>query len=56
MHTCSKRYGEGSGKNPNPSDAKNFTTKLLALHEADPSAPQKEVAPFEDEVRQGGVD
>jgi dienelactone hydrolase len=40
-----------------PGDAKNIKAKVLALHGADdPNVPPKEVAAFEDEMRQGGVD
>jgi len=40
-----------------PDDAKNIKAKVLALHGADdPFVPAKEVAAFEDELRQGGVD
>jgi dienelactone hydrolase len=42
---------------PAPADARNIKAKVLALHGADdPNAPPKEVAAFEDEMRQGGVD
>ena len=42
---------------PNPGDAKNIKAKVLALHGADdPNVPPKDVAAFEDEMRQGGVD
>jgi dienelactone hydrolase len=42
---------------PTPADAKNIKAKVLALHGADdPNVPPKEVAAFEDEMRQGGVD
>jgi dienelactone hydrolase len=40
-----------------PGDARNIKAKVLALHGADdPNVPPKEVAAFEDEMRQGGVD
>ena len=40
-----------------PGEAKNIKAKVLALHGADdPHVPAKEVAAFEDEMRQGGVD
>ncbi len=42
---------------PTPADARNIKAKVLALHGADdPNVPQKEVAAFEEEMRQGGVD
>jgi len=42
---------------PTPGDAKNIKAKVLALHgAADPHVPAPEVAAFEDEMRQGGVD
>ena len=42
---------------PTPGDAKNIKAKVLALHGADdPHVPAPEVAGFEDEMRQGGVD
>jgi len=47
----------GGLSNPTPGDAKNIKAKVLALHGADdPNVPAKEVAAFEDEMRQGGVD
>jgi dienelactone hydrolase len=47
----------GGLSTPNPSDAKNIECKVLALHGADdPNVPPKEVAAFEEEMRQGGVD
>lgn len=47
----------GGLSTPNPSDAKNIKAKVLALHGADdPNVPPKEVAGFEEEMRQGGVD
>jgi dienelactone hydrolase len=40
-----------------PGDAKSIKAKVLALHGADdPNVPPTEVAAFEDEMRQGGVD
>ncbi len=42
---------------PTPADARNIKAKVLVLHGADdPFAPAAEVAAFEDEMRQGGVD
>jgi dienelactone hydrolase len=42
---------------PKPEDARNTKAKVLALHGADdPYVPPKEVAEFEDEMRQGKVD
>ncbi len=42
---------------PAPGDAKNIKAKVLALHGADDRAvPPPEVAAFEDEMRQAGVD
>jgi dienelactone hydrolase len=42
---------------PTPGDAKNIKAKVLALHGGDdPNVPPKEVAAFEDEMRQAGVD
>jgi dienelactone hydrolase len=42
---------------PTPGDARNIKAKVLALHGADdPNVPPKEVAAFEDEMRQAGVD
>jgi dienelactone hydrolase len=47
----------GGLSTPNPNDAKNIKAKVLALHGADdPNVPLKEVAAFEEEMRQGGVD
>jgi dienelactone hydrolase len=47
----------GGLSSPTPGDAKNIKAKVLALHGADdPNVPVKEVAAFEDEMRQGGVD
>jgi dienelactone hydrolase len=47
----------GGLNSPTPDDAKNVKAKVLALHGADdPNVPPKEVAAFEDEMRQGGVD
>jgi dienelactone hydrolase len=47
----------GGLSSPAPADAKNIKAKVLALHGADdPNVPPKEVAAFEDEMRQGGVD
>jgi dienelactone hydrolase len=47
----------GALSNPTPADAKNIKAKVLVLHGADdPFVPAKEVAAFEDEMRQGGVD
>lgn len=47
----------GGLSTPNPSEAKNIKAKVLALHGADdPNVPPKEVAAFEEEMRQGGVD
>jgi len=47
----------GALNNPAPADAKNIKAKVLALHGADdPYVPAKEVAAFEEEMRQGGVD
>jgi dienelactone hydrolase len=47
----------GGLSNPTPADAKNIKAKILALHGADdPNVPPKEVAAFEEEMRQGGVD
>jgi dienelactone hydrolase len=42
---------------PNPADAKNIKGKVLALHGADdPLVPPEQVAAFEEEMRQAGVD
>jgi dienelactone hydrolase len=47
----------GGLSNPTPADAKNIKAKVLALHGADDRAvPATEVAAFEDEMRQAGVD
>jgi dienelactone hydrolase len=47
----------GGLSTPNPSDAKKIRAKVLALHGADdPNVPAKEVAAFEEELRQAGVD
>jgi dienelactone hydrolase len=47
----------GALSSPMPGDAKNIKAKVLALHGADdPNVPPKEVAAFEEEMRQGGVD
>jgi len=47
----------GGLSSPTPGDAKNIKAKVLALHGADdPFVPAAEVAAFEDEMRQGGVD
>ncbi len=47
----------GGLSTPTPGDAKNIKAKVLALHGADdPNVPPKEVAAFEEEMRQGGVD
>ena len=47
----------GGLSSPTPGDAKTIKAKVLALHGADdPNVPPKEVAAFEDEMRQGGVD
>ena len=42
---------------PTPQDAKNIHAKVLALHGADdPNVPPDQVAAFEQEMREGGVD
>ncbi|MDJ1173610.1 dienelactone hydrolase family protein [Roseofilum capinflatum] len=42
---------------PNPDDAQQITAKVLALHGADdPLVPPEEVAAFQEEMRQAGVD
>jgi dienelactone hydrolase len=42
---------------PTPADARNIKARVLALHGADdPNVPAKEVAAFEEEMRQGSVD
>jgi dienelactone hydrolase len=47
----------GGLETPNPNDAKNIKGKVLALHGADdPFVPAKEVAAFEDEMRNNKVD
>jgi dienelactone hydrolase len=47
----------GGLSSPTPGDARNIKAKMLALHGADdPNVPPKEVAAFEDEMRQGGAD
>jgi len=47
----------GGLSNSNPGDARNIKAKVLALHGADdPNVPPKEVAAFEEEMREGGVD
>ena len=47
----------GGLSTPSPGDARNIKAKVLALHGADdPHVSPKEVAAFEDEMRQGGVD
>ena len=47
----------GGLSSPTPGDARNIKAKVLALHGADdPNVPPEEVAAFEDEMRQGGVD
>jgi dienelactone hydrolase len=47
----------GSLDSPAPADGKNIKAKVLALHGADdPFVPAKDVAAFEEEMRQGGVD
>jgi dienelactone hydrolase len=47
----------GGLSTPNPGDAKHIKAKVLALHGADdPNVPPKEVAAFEEEMRQGGAD
>jgi len=47
----------GGLNTPTPGDAKNIKAKVLALHGADdPFVPVSEVAAFEDETRQAGVD
>jgi len=47
----------GGLSSPTPGDAKNIKARVLALHGADdPNVPPKEVAAFEEEMRQGGVD
>ena len=47
----------GGLSSPTPADAKNIKAKVLALHGADdPNVPPQEVAAFEQEMREGGVD
>jgi dienelactone hydrolase len=47
----------GGLSSPNPGDAKNIKCKVLALHGADdPNVPDTEVAAFEKEMRDAGVD
>ena len=47
----------GGLSSPTPEDARNIKAKVLALHGADdPNVPPKEVAAFEEEMRQGRVD
>lgn len=47
----------GGLSNPAPGDARNIKAKVLALHGADdPNVSPQEVAAFEEEMRQGGVD
>jgi dienelactone hydrolase len=47
----------GGLSSPTPADARNIKAKVLALHGADdPNVPPSEVAAFEQEMRQGGVD
>lgn len=47
----------GGLSSPTPGDARNIRAKVLALHGADdPNVPPKEVAAFEEEMRQGRVD
>lgn len=47
----------GALDTPTPADAKQIKGKVLALHGADdPFVPAKDVAAFEEEMRQGGVD
>jgi len=47
----------GGLSSPTPGDARNIKAKVLALHGADdPNVPLKEVAAFEEEMRQAGVD
>jgi dienelactone hydrolase len=47
----------GGLSSPTPGDARNIKAKVLALHGADdPNVPPKEVAAFEEEMRQGRVD
>jgi dienelactone hydrolase len=47
----------GALDSPKPEDGKNIKAKVLALHGADdPFVPAKDVAAFEDEMRNAGVD
>jgi dienelactone hydrolase len=47
----------GALDSPNPADGKNIKCKVLALHGADdPFVPAPDVAAFEEEMRQAGVD
>ena len=47
----------GALDSPKPEDGKNIKAKVLALHGADdPFVPTKDVAAFEDEMRNAGVD
>jgi dienelactone hydrolase len=47
----------GGLSSPTPADARNIKAKVLALHGGDdPNVPPQEVAAFEDEMRQAGVD
>jgi dienelactone hydrolase len=47
----------GGLSTPTPDDAKNIKAKVLALHGADdPHVPSEEVAAFQDEMRNAGVD
>lgn len=47
----------GGLDSPTPGDGKNIKAKVLALHGADdPFVPAKDLAAFEDEMRQSGVD
>jgi dienelactone hydrolase len=47
----------GNLDTPDPKDAKNIRAKILVLHGADdPYVPEKDVAPFQEEMRQAKVD
>jgi len=47
----------GALDSPTPADARNIKCKVLALHGADdPFVPPKDVAAFQEEMRQAGVD